>query len=494
MSCSEPEPETHKILEKYAKVFGAGLRVSISERDRTCHGEWLNAAYHSTTERLIIMHDDDLLCAGFDKAYNTIIKPALDTGSVRLASWRAHLLYDDGTRKPTEYFRAATGLHSTAEIEKIVGKEGRLSLSPVVSVMNRSVLISALKELTQFINDPRCLYRPGMNLGTEILAYLRHCGTGKKDWFFVDEVLSMYGSHDGSGTVDAQKRNDLAPLIAGYDVVRRHWGSHVKTDQFSYDPKMLLVYSDYNTTDEGEQCRLSNAMHSWRFHFDSGDMLDFPVKISDLPRTSKDIGDTKSMPFINDIIDWGMRFARPEDVVVYINRDVSLTTKAPQRLMESIDRNYGAAVAFRRNISNPEPGRYYHTVRNYPCDGGFDVFAFRPMWWERHKLRLPNMYIGREAYDACLRNMVEEAATGKTISKLREDYWNNPHYCDDVCWHTEHASYWQENKLTSPSQVVNRTAALEFFSKRGNSGMVNYLTQPKPKRKLIELGGFKKNG
>lgn len=492
VSCSEPEPETHKILERFSKLFGNGLRVSISDRDRTCHGEWLNAAYHSPTERLILMHDDDIICAGFKKAYETMIRPAMESG-VKLASWRAHLLYDDGTKKPTEYFQAATGLQSSDIIRKIVGTNGRLSLSPVVSVMNRSILIESLKELTRFINDPKCLYRPGMNLGTEILAYLRHCGSGKRDWFFVDEVLSMYGSHDGSGTVDAQKRNDLKPLIEGYDVVRNHWRSHSRTDHFLYEPKMLLVYSDYTPSDKDEINRLANAMHSWKFHFDSGDMLDFPVRISDLPRTSKDIGDTKAMPFINDIISWGMKFAQPEDVVVYINRDVSLTTKAPARLLESLNKNGGASVAFRRNIANPEPGRYYHTVKNYPPDGGFDVFAFTPHWWKQHGKRLPDMFIGREAYDACLRNLVEEVATGKTVSKLRDDYWNNPHYCDDVCWHTEHASYWQENKLTSPSQVANRTAALEFFSKRGNSGMVNYLTS-KPKKKLIELGGFKKRG
>jgi hypothetical protein len=491
VSCSEPEPETPRILEKYQKLFGSGLRVSISETDRTCHGEWLNAAYHSETERLIILHDDDIVRPEFAKAYNTLIKPALDQDA-RIASWRAHLLFDDGSVRATEYFNGTTSMYPSSELDKIVGTNGRLSLSPVVSVMNRAILIGALKEFSECINDPRCLYRPGMNLGTEILAYLRHLGNGKaKDWFFCAEVLSMYGSHDGSGTVDAQKRNDLAPLVAGYDVAREHYRNN-RNRVPKNDPKLLLVYSDYTASDEAEQIRLDNAMHSWRFHFDSGDVLDFPVRQEDLPRTSKDIGDTKSMPFINDVIDFGMRYARPEDVVCYINRDVSLTTKAVQRILQAVWNNKGAAVSFRRNIDRPEPGRLYHTVRNYPPDGGFDLFCFTPKWWYEHRKKLPDMYLGREGWDAVMRNLIEEVVSGKQVSSLRNDYWNNPVYLDDVTWHTEHASFWQQNRHTNPSQIHNRTAAKEFFHKRGNNSIVKALEAPAPRKKLIEMNGFKR--
>jgi hypothetical protein len=501
VTSSEPDAGVLKVLDDYRKVFGNGLRVSISDVDRTCHGEWLNAAYHSPTERLIIMHDDDVICSKFGEAYTKILKFALDSG-VGIASWRAHLLYDNNSVKPTEYFSrdgkpSPTGVYPIAELENIVGRKGRLSLSPVVSIMNRKILISALKEMTQEINDPKCLYRPGMNLGTEILAYLRHCSSSK-DWFFLSEVLSMYGSHAGSGTVDAQVKNELGPLIAGYDVVRDHWYSKRRV-RFTLDRKVLLVYSDYQPSSEEESNRLKNAMHSWKFHFEGGQVLDFPVRNSDLPRTSKDIGDPRAMPMFNDIIDWAMKFAMPEDIVAYINRDVALTTRGPDILIGSANMNFGAAVAFRRNIKEPQPGRLYHTVRNYPPDGGFDCFAFTPQWWSDNKAALPEMYIGREAYDTCVRNLIEEVASRKKLDHLRVDFWNNPYYCDDVCWHTDHVPYWQENKLTNPSQIHNRTVCRKFFEERNNAGMMWALdSAPKPgervppRKRLIDMGGFKK--
>lgn len=499
VSSSEPDEQVGLVLEKYQHAFGDGMRVSTSPRDRTCHGEWINAAYHSPTERIIIMHDDDVVCREFNKAYRELIKPALDTGRTGISSWRAHLLYDDGRVQATEYCKHRTGWLPIGGLEAIVGKHGRLSLSPVVSVMNRSVLIGALKELTDRVNDPKCLYRPGMNLGTEILAYLRHCST-YREWFFVGQVLSMYGSHAGSGTVEAQQRNDLKPLTEGYDVVRNHYYNH-RIAKIQHKPKILLVYSDYKPHTEDEGKRLETAMHSWRFHFDNGDMLDFPVKTADLPRSSKDIGDDREMPIFHDLINWAMKFAQPEDVVAYINRDCSLTTHAPERILKSIEKNGGAAVAFRRNIKDPEPGRLYKSVLNHAPDGGFDLFAFTPKWWNDHKSEFPEMYIGRESYDTVLRNLIEEVASGETLKSLRTDFWNNPFYTDDVIWHTDHVPYWQEHKLTSPSQKHNRKVGREFFEKRGNSGMMWALdSAPKPyekvppRKRLLELGGFKKVG
>lgn len=475
--------------------------VSISDVDRTCHGEWINAAYHCSTERMILMHDDDMLEPQFGSAYMEQIKPMLDDG-VGFASWRAHLIYDDGHRKETEYFTKfgrpqKTGVYRSSELEKIVGCMGRLSLSPIVSVLNRGVLIESLKELSENIKDPKCIYRPGMNLGTEILAYLRHISTFN-DWFFCSEVLSMYGSHEGSGTVDAQNRNSLEPLTQGYDVVRSHFNKH-RAHRFNHKPKLLLLYSDYSASSPDEMDRLANAKQSWKFHFDGGDVLEFPVSNSDLGRTSRDIGDHKDVPFINDIIDYGMRFARPEDIVVYINRDVALTTQAPERIIESVTWNHGATAAFRRNIKYPDFGRVYRTVTNHPPDGGFDVFAFTPKWWRENRDKIPLMYIGREGWDTVIRNLIEEVASGKRLSNLPGDFWNNPHYCDNVCWHTAHTPYWQENKLTSPSQVHNRKVCREFFKERNNAGMlwsIDAATKPHesvpPRKRLIELSGFKR--
>jgi hypothetical protein len=163
------------------------------------------------------------------------------------------------------------------------------------------------------------------------------------------------------------------------------------------------------------------------------------------------MGDPRPAPFLKDIINYGMRYARPEDVVVYCNRDIFLTSHAPERIHQAVTRN-GMAVAWRRNLK-PKQGKIYKHVTNARKDGGVDLIAFTPKWWAEHSKDLPDMLIGREAYDWVLRIFAEELH-GKSI------------YADDIIGHEPHESFWRKNRKTNPGQQHNRALAKVFFARR----------------------------
>lgn len=441
----EPDQEVRDVLARYPITTVAEL-----DDDMGCHECWMQAAYRSPTKRMILLHDDDVLMPELGKVYEDHIRGTLDSGNVGFASWRAHLLHDDGKIQPTEWFHGKPGVQSSGVVRDFLLKLGRLSLSPIISIFNRDVLLGALKEGgAELYKHEACLHHPGMLLGTEIVAYLRHAARFPR-WLYVDKVLSMYGCCDSSGTVKAQKTGDLKHLTDGYDKARRYFMSG-GAETPVHEPRIIFTYDSVEPLDEDERRRFDYAMSTWKFHFNSGDMLEFPTRVGQWSRSSADMGDTRPAPFFKDIINHGMAAALPEDVVVYCNRDIFLTSHAPERILAGVGK-HGVMVAWRRNLK-PKPGKIYKHVTNAKKDGGVDLIAFTPKWWAEHGKDMPDMLIGREGYDWVLRILAEEKH-GKDI------------YQDDIIGHEPHESFWKKNKKTNPGQQHNRALAKVFFARR----------------------------
>lgn len=448
ISTSEPDKDVERVLAKpeYRHVV-----VSRLADDLGCHHSWLDAAYHCPTKRMILLHDDDAITPEFEKAYEGIIKPAMDEGYAQFCSWRAHLLHDNGKIQPTEWFKGPTRQLSSGYLRDILLRKGRLSLSPIISIFDRDTLIYALKEGGHYLyQHEECLYRPGMLLGTEIIAYLRHCANLPK-WMYVDQVLSHYGCCESSGTVAAEKSGNLRPLTLGYDRARTYFMSG-EFEKARPEPKIIFLYDDVEPLNDNERRRFDYARNTWQFHFGQGDVLEFPTHVRQWWRSSKDMGDPRPVPYLRDVLDYGLKYARQEDVLLYANRDICLTTGAPERIIKAVQEN-GVAVAWRRNFI-PKHGRLYKHSTNAKRDGGVDLVFVSPGWWMEHRDKIPDMFLGRECWDWVFRIIAEEQH-GKSI------------YVDDVAYHEPHSGqFWKQNKKTNPGQAHNRGLAKVFFARR----------------------------
>jgi hypothetical protein len=334
---------------------------------------------------------------------------------------------------------------------KVVDAKGQLSLSPVVSVLNRAVLIHACKEAGDCLTKNDSLLRPGMLLGTEILVYMRHIQHFKR-WLYLDNVLSFYGSHEGSGTVQAQNTNREAVLIKGYDIARLQ----AKSAPPQPRPRVLLAYSDYEPQDEQTEARIDMADRSWEFHFAQSDFIEVPYKSEGLPK-------------IRDILDHACSMALPEDIVAYANADAGLTTLAYELIVAGVARGNGVTCCGERNMK-PEPGIFYKDVTHCKSRGGIEVIAMTPQWWKLHREKMPDMLIGREAWDTVFATLAEEWADGHAIADIgNTDLWPaSKAHTDNVCWHEEHFGNWQNNRMSEEGRY-NRELARAFFTERGNT-------------------------
>jgi hypothetical protein len=448
---------TTEVMEIIAKHDHDWLSYDVSFvwHDIGCNATWLLAAYQARTDHIIILHDDDTLLPELGRRIADGVGAVL--GQVGWVTWQADHLFDDGRRKPCPYWHKPSNIYPADDLLAIVGQMGRLSLSPVVSILNRDVVIAACKEAEQTLTHNACLHHPGMLLGTEILVYLRHIGRFET-FLYIDEPLSCYGYHDGSGTIKAEESSQQATLTIGYDMARMQ--SQHKPP--AMDPRIILCWSDMAPKDEGEAARFEAAWFSWQHLFGTGQVIPCPVDAVDAPDTPAGV------PFARQVIDAAFRRAMPEDIILYINRDNGLTTHAPERIIAGIARGRGACACPRRNIE-PQPHRLYRSVKNCRTTGGFDAFAMTPQWWIDHREEMPEMLIAREAWDTVLRTLMHEKAVGHKITTEGEvtHFITSPACCDDVCWHTEHMSRWQIGREKNLGNIHNLVCAYNFYIKRG---------------------------
>jgi hypothetical protein len=428
-----PQDDPFPFAGMFKSVIFSRLSVDLG-----CHELWLQAAYRSTTERLIILHDDDMLAPEFGAAYEKMIKPVLDKGEVGFASWRGHVRDDEGKIRTTEYFVAQTGVYPSSVIKEIVSRRGRLSLSPVISIFNRRVLIHALKETA----DVLPWLRPGMPLGTEIAAYLRHCDAFKH-WLHVHRVLSYYGAHEGSGTIQAESSGNVKPLTEGYDAARSYCLKNAPPKK--YPPRMLLL-SWTGLTNE----RIANARRTWDFHFNLGTMLDFPFISTKTPK-------------LHELMDYGVSMAMSEDIIVYANLDLAFTVDLPERILRCIQSSRGICVAWRRTMPF-NPNQQFLSVKQGLKDGGVDLIAMTPAWWVAHRSKIPEMYVASNYWDWIFRTYCERLTEHKC-------------YLDDGTYHAPHESFYDRVKLTTEEQKWNHGRAKFYFGSIGQADAVRTLNQ-----------------
>lgn len=441
-----PTDDVEPILAGYNGALTVARNIDLG-----CQTSWLIAAYYARTPYVILLHDDDQLCWPLGAVMQKKILPALNSG-VGFASWRARLRFEDGTTRETEYMRKPTGVWNSSEIEKFVLRPRRLSLSPIVSVFNREVLIHAIKECETVITD---YLHPGMALGSEVLVYLRHCSTFPK-WQFIDEQLSEYGAHSGSGTVQYQNSGNLTRLTKGYDAVRLYYTAH-KNMPITYPPRILLLSVPFQSNDADEQQRFDNARRTWEFHFNQGTMLDFPIMEGMLKRSSKDLGDTAWVPYLKDVIDYGVAHALGEDVISYANLDLGFTTLLPEQVCAIVN-EHGVCVGWRRtmafNADHP-----LRTCKNGLRDGGCDFFAVSKKWWKANRDKLPDMFLAANHWDFCFRVYAERATNGKC-------------YLYDHTIHAPHDSFFSRHKMDNVRQRHNHAVTRKFFQSIGDNKIV----------------------
>lgn len=183
--------------------------------------------------------------------------------------------------------------------------------------------------------------------------------------------------------------------------------------------------------------------------------LELPIDDSKLPRLFRE--KNKSIPYIKDLFDVACQDQPEQDIVVYTNSDICVRRDCCARIagfLQSADACWAYRRDFHHDFLQPIPDEDIQKGHDYP---GSDLYAFRVWWWLTHRKHMPDMLVGRELWDPCLRLIIERTNPGKNV------------IIPDLIYHQRHTSYWErpENRYQLSGQIYNLKTGSQWLRKNG---------------------------
>ena len=217
------------------------------------------------------------------------------------------------------------------------------------------------------------------------------------------------------------------------------------------------VFDWYCPYEAKENRRPLNALRTWEHLRDEDRHWELVYHETDRHawRTSKDIGDSRKLPFVNDVFDFGCQKVSGDGIIVWTNADICLDPDAANIIRRKMA-NSPCAYARRIDVQDASQSVPRSHLVGQPVNPGVDLIAFRKSWWEQVKGSLPLMYIGAEGFDFVLR---------KTLLKTNLD-------CEiraAFAYHEKHPPKWMEPGViqNSPAQKHNRKVCSEWAIANG---------------------------
>lgn len=213
---------------------------------------------------------------------------------------------------------------------------------------------------------------------------------------------------------------------------------------------IVHVCSDYKAISPDAVRRHAVARQTWAIQ-GWHEML---IAETDVPRLFHE--PICKLPYIRDLFDIACVKQPDSTIVVFTNHDICVRSDAALRIVVALQSN-DAAYSFRRDhgrFDAPLPDEQAAGGNEY---AGCDLFAFRVGWWRCWRHDYPDLLLAREAWDCCLRVLMESTNANKPVS------------VPDISYHERHANGWESPyvRYTLPGQKHNLRLAYTWLATRG---------------------------
>lgn len=219
--------------------------------------------------------------------------------------------------------------------------------------------------------------------------------------------------------------------------------------------RMIHHVTNWYTGNAKDNPRVFRARATWEELRIDPDyrIIEHSIKPGD--RTSADLGDTRTLPYIKDIVDAGCKGADDKDIVVFSNSDVSLV---PEALYEIRRKMEHMPCCYSRRIDVPDNSARRKLKDNVRAvvHVGADLFAFEVGFWKQHKDDLPDVFLSCEGWDAVARFFCRKHSKFPEIEV-------------PIIWHQQHQSWWalNENIRDNVAQIHNRSECIKWSYANG---------------------------
>ena len=448
-----------------------------SRKDFGCNQLWIKALELAKTKWVSILHDDDRRPANFAATVEALIDKAEALGCGFIA-WNG-LQLDIKTGKTGGVITIAAGTdgaHDSASLLPMLRAKDSLPNSPVSFLFDRQTALDALYWAEENLKD--CTTRPTMMIGNDVALVVAHVQRYSK-FLQSSKPLSLYGHWDGSETVAWTKGvNDQ--LLPAYNKARERLARSKipprvmeMAEEVAPKPKAepkteapvsdttVLVWSDTlgEPLSADTQRRNALARSTWEPLLQSRPGW-VEHHVTEVPRTSRDFGDTRTLPFIHDMVEQAVAKTRkPTDVVILINADICLTPWGADAVERAV-KQYGACHCTRLNFPRPmQVVKHRSQLTGGIWFAGTDMVAFTVKWWTEHKAEFPDMVLACECWDLVMRNLIN--ITGGVD-------------VPDAIYHEIHDNYWYDGARSRPREFPgnahNQRLSKIFFDANKSRG------------------------
>lgn len=202
----------------------------------------------------------------------------------------------------------------------------------------------------------------------------------------------------------------------------------------------------------GESERHQRARATWPLF--SGTAISVLVLTRNHARNATQIGDSRSLPFLKDLLNAAMEKAEAHDVILWTNDDVALDPKIVDWAKTHVAA-HGAASMRREDVgaSGIHMGR--------------DCFAFTKKWLAAHWDEIPSFYLGAPCFDLVLAALIRRShgLPASTLVNLHDDMWPADAK-ERYVRHEAHPSAWAGlAETTHPANKWNVKLAQEWCAK-----------------------------
>lgn len=206
---------------------------------------------------------------------------------------------------------------------------------------------------------------------------------------------------------------------------------------------IIHVYSYWE--DKESERRTSIAKKTWEATYIQEGWIPCPVLDETLPRLFNE--GKRKLPYVKDLVNEATKM--PGDYICITNSDTCFAPSLHKRFSELPKGNllHGNRKDFVRVNSPLSQDQVNNCPNNYP---GIDIFLFPKAWWLMEAQGLPDMLLGREAWDAILAQAM--AFSGSTCEP-------------NLIYHEQHDSVWQQggSRYSLPGQLHNISLASEWL-------------------------------
>lgn len=217
--------------------------------------------------------------------------------------------------------------------------------------------------------------------------------------------------------------------------------------------RLIHIYNDYSPRIGDAAPRHNFAKSTWAAEYPNANWVPMPITLDKLPRSSrKAIKTVRDLPFVKDLIDYGVKQATDNDVIVFTNDDISFVKGLGQFLLEVSD--HRAAWINRFDFRSLTKHLTTEQCRTGVFCVGSDLFAFTPYWWRTYRDKYPDMLLACEAWDMVFRELVHLTGGFEIHAMI---------------YHQSHASFWYTggNRLNNIGNKHNQLRAKQWLASHG---------------------------